>query len=313
MSSRLKPILVVAIVLIVTSTFSPVLAKELVNMEFKHAPLVDVFQILGQLGGYNILVDPSVSGEVSFVLKNLPVEEALDLVARTTGYRYKLMGNTLIIASEQRLKSEFGTEDFSFVSIEHVNVVAAQRLVSLVVPGVRSYVDEELNLVVLFGLSSDLALAEQVLMQYDRQATLGGSGIAEAMARAKSTPQQDGLENHSVAVLYAEGIDLLGIVRRQFPHREFGWEGNIRQLSGWTTVEEWEQVRVLVRENDLPNFVVKGILSNHDQIVVLVEHRETTTLLRIGDTLQDWKVTAIAEGVVEFSKGEHNFTVRIGR
>lgn len=88
MVSKWKSVLALCMVLVLTSAFSPVLGKERVNMEFKQAPLVDVFQILGQLGGYNVLVDPSVSGQVSFVLNDLPVEEALDLVTRTTGFRY---------------------------------------------------------------------------------------------------------------------------------------------------------------------------------------------------------------------------------
>ena len=105
---------------------------------------------LGQLGGYNVLVDPAVTGEVSFVLRDLTLEEALDLVTKTTGYGYELVGNTLVISTAQRLKTEFGTEDVRFVSIKHVDVQDAQRLVQLVVPGV-SYVDPELNLLVLTG------------------------------------------------------------------------------------------------------------------------------------------------------------------
>ena len=46
------------------SCLLPVLASVVVNMEFNQAPLVDVFQILGQLGGC-VLVDPAVTGEVS--------------------------------------------------------------------------------------------------------------------------------------------------------------------------------------------------------------------------------------------------------
>lgn len=92
------------LLLVMASIPAPALANQVVNMEFQQAPLVDVFQILGQLGGYNVLVDPSVSGQVSFSLKDLSVEEALDLVTRTTGYRYQIIGNTMVVASQQRLK-----------------------------------------------------------------------------------------------------------------------------------------------------------------------------------------------------------------
>ncbi len=110
-----RGMLAVALIFMLLAASLSAAAAEMVNMEFKQAPLVDVFQILGQLGGgYNVLVDPSVTGQVTFALSNLTVEEALDLVTRTTGYRYKLVGNTLVIGSDQRLRTEFGKEDFRF-------------------------------------------------------------------------------------------------------------------------------------------------------------------------------------------------------
>lgn len=310
MSFRWKPVLVLCLVIVLASAFSPAFGQERVNMEFKQAPLVDVFQILGQLGGYNVLVDPSVSGQVSFVLNDLPVEEALDLVTRTTGYRYRLMGNTLVIASEGRLKSEFGTQDFSFVQVDNVHVDAARNLVTLVVPGVRSYVDQDLNLVVLFGLTSDLALAEQVLRQYDRQALTGAAGVATSVAEKTL---EDGLNKYKVAVHYAEGNTILKLVRMHYPGREFVWDDNTRTLTGATTTQEWTAVVALVQEHDFPEFLLKGILTNKDQTVILVEYQGVITSLKLEEHLAGWKVATISDGNVEFTQGESSFIVRIGR
>ena len=310
MVSKWKSVLALCMVLVLTSAFSPVLGKERVNMEFKQAPLVDVFQILGQLGGYNVLVDPSVSGQVSFVLNDLPVEEALDLVTRTTGFRYKLMGNTLIIASEARLKSEFGTEDFTFVSVENVDVKQASHLVSIVAPSVKSYVDEELNLVVLYGLTSDLAVAEKALKQYDRQAL---SGLPVPSSVATSPVQEKGMIQHTMAVRYADGAAVLELARGRLPQREFSWDEVTRQLTAWTTDQEWVELKALVQSNDLPKFTLNGILSSADQMMVLVEHRAQTTLMKPGDTLEGWTLTSISSGAAEFTQDNRTFDVRIGR
>ena len=310
MVSKWKSVLALCMVLVLTSAFAPVLGKERVNMEFKQAPLVDVFQILGQLGGYNVLVDPSVSGQVSFVLNDLPVEEALDLVTRTTGFRYKLMGNTLIIASEARLKSEFGTEDFTFVSVENVDVKQAIHLVSIVAPSVKSYVDEELNLVVLYGLTSDLAVAEKALKQYDRQAL---SGVPVPSSVATSPIPEKGMIQHTMAVRYADGAAVLELARGRLPQREFSWDEVTRQLTAWTTDQEWVELKALVQSNDLPKFTLKGILSSADQMMVLVEHRAQTTLMKPGDTLEGWTLTSISSGAAEFTQDNRTFDVRIGR
>ncbi|HHT73829.1 MAG TPA: hypothetical protein GX008_08955, partial [Firmicutes bacterium] len=126
MARRLLGTALSMLVLLLILTATPILADTLVNMEFKEAPLVDVFQILGEIGGWNVLVDPSVKGNVSFVLKDLSVEEALELVTRTTGYRYKVVGNTLVVATEERLRTEFSSEEFVFIALNHVDVNSAR-------------------------------------------------------------------------------------------------------------------------------------------------------------------------------------------
>lgn len=315
MSLRWKPLLVICLILFLTTAFSPVFAADLVNMEFQQAPLVDVFQILGQLGGYNVLVDPSVSGNVSFVLNDLPVEEALDLVTRTTGYRYQLMGNTLVVASAARLKTEFGSEDVRFVSINHVEVEAAQKLVSLMVPSVRSYVDPELNLVVLFGVTSDLELAEQVLVQYDRQGGMrpGQSASQTQPVTVEAENKQDSLISGTITLLYAEEAAIMEAVLQEFSHREFAWNEQARMLTGLATAEEWEQVSILVRELDYPDFVVKGVLSSADQMIVLVEYQGKTSMLKAGDTLHGWTIQTISDGTILFTQGSRSFTIGLGR
>ena len=299
-----KTMLVVVVLVLLTI---PVGAKEMVNMEFKQAPLVDVFQILGQLGGYNVLVDPTVQGEVTFALKNLGVEEALDLVTRTTGYRYQLVGNTLVVGSEQRLKSEFGSEDFSFISVEHVKVDAAQRLVALVTPSVKSYVDAEQNLLILYGLTTDLELAKRVLKQYDQKAFIAPDPVGSGQGL------HGGEANQTVAVFYADGPEILELVRQQWPTKEFQWDDQSQNIVGQGSKEEWAQIKSFVEERDLPKFVLRGLLGTDEQKLALVEYRGVTTLLQLGDELNHWEVLNISDGKVEFSQGQRKFTVRMGR
>ncbi|HHT91471.1 MAG: secretin and TonB N-terminal domain-containing protein [Limnochordia bacterium] len=310
MRSMWKQVLVVSLVLLLAGVSSPVLAQQLVNMEFQQAPLVDVFQILGQIGGYNVLVDPSVSGNVSFTLNDLTVEEALDLVTRTTGYRYQIVGNTMVVASQQRLKSEFGTQDFTFVIVEHVPVASAQRLVSMVIPGINSYIDPEVGLLVLFGFTSDLDVAKQVIQQYDRPSFAVMEPGAPVVAPGEPKPV---LELQAVPVFYANGPELAGIVQQSLPDREIKWDEGTRNIRGTTTAEEWAIVEAFVKERDIPTFTVKGILGSADQLMVLIEYKGTNTLLKPGDVLQDWTVTSIENGVVEFSQADRSFTVRMGR
>ena len=55
--------------------------------------------------GYNLYLGPGVSGAVTADLHNVPAEGALGLVLRmqSTDYRYKLIGNTLVVATPEKL------------------------------------------------------------------------------------------------------------------------------------------------------------------------------------------------------------------
>ena len=304
-------ILVITVLLVFASVISPAFAKDLVNMEFKQAPLVDVFQILGQLGGYNVLVDPAVTGEATFSLKDLSFEEALDLVTRTTGYRYKLMGNTLVIASDQRLKTEFGTQDFSFVPVQYVDVAAAQRLVTLVVPNVKSYVDQDQNLLVIYGLTSDLDLAKSILKQYD-QKSFASAPEQEAAVEVAAEPEI-ALSTRAVGVLYGSGSEILAQLRREWPGRDFRWDESTQSIIGETTRDEWQLVEALIYELDLPKFDLKGLLGTQEQTMALVEYKGVTTLVKQGDLLSEWEVALIAENQVEFTRGHQKVIARMGR
>ena len=304
MNSRRKLVFIVGLVLIMASA-SSALASSILNMEFEDAPLPNIFKVIGQSGGYNVLVDPSVSGEFSFVLKNMSVTEALDLVTRTTGYRYRLLGNTLIIGTEDRLKSEFGTEDVIFALVENVPVEKAAQMVGLMVPSVTTYVDEDVNLLVLFGLSTDLKFAQELLVQYDQKAFITPDPWAE-------TTGGERLVMRFARVQYA-GADMVDYAQALLPSRDFRYDAKTKNLSAMTTADEWKRVEQLILEKDFPDFVLKGLVSEVKPISALVEYEGKITIVKTGEFYHGWEVKEIKNTGVEFSQGERSFTVRIGR
>lgn len=304
MNSRRKLVFIVGLVLIMASA-SSALASSILNMEFEDAPLPNIFKVIGQSGGYNVLVDPSVSGEFSFVLKNMSVTEALDLVTRTTGYRYRLLGNTLIIGTEDRLKSEFGTEDVIFALVENVPVEKAAQMVGLMVPSVTTYVDSDVNLLVLFGLSTDLKFAQELLVQYDQKAFISPDPWAE-------TTGGERLVMRFARVQYA-GADMVDYAQALLPSRDFRYDAKTKNLSAMTTADEWKRVEQLILEKDFPDFVLKGLVSEVKPISALVEYEGKITIVKTGEFYHGWEVKEIKNTGVEFSQGERSFTVRIGR
>ncbi|MGI6150209.1 MAG: secretin and TonB N-terminal domain-containing protein [Limnochordia bacterium] len=290
---------------------APVLASTLVNMEFKEAPLVDVFQILGEIGGWNVLVDPSVQGSVSFVLKDLTVDEALDLVTRTTGYRYKVVGNTLVVATEERLRAEFSSEDFVFIAVNHVDVNSARGLLTMVLPRVRIYVDQAKSILVVYGTSAELEMAQRIIAEYDQPAF----AVVEETPPAIEVPtvEEVPLRTATIPVRYGDGGAIVRSIVAAFPSRNFQWDAQTRRIIGQAQDDEWEIIRLLVHELDLPNFELRGVMQAGSKNLALVEYKGNTVLLEEGESLDGWTVSEILERAVVFAQDDREFSAVMGR
>jgi type IV pilus assembly protein PilQ len=77
-----------------------------VSFNFKDADLKDVFRLFHELTGYNIVLDPAVSGTLTIVLENVPEDQALDIILKNNGLDKVFENNVIRIASTQKLASE---------------------------------------------------------------------------------------------------------------------------------------------------------------------------------------------------------------
>jgi type IV pilus assembly protein PilQ len=77
-----------------------------VSFNFKDADLKDVFRLFHELTGYNIVLDPAVSGSLTIVLENVPEDQALDIILKNNGLDKVFENNVIRIASTQKLASE---------------------------------------------------------------------------------------------------------------------------------------------------------------------------------------------------------------
>ena len=77
-----------------------------ISLNFKDADLKDVFRIFHEISGYNIVLDPSVSGNVTIVLDNVPEDQALDIILKNNGLDKVFENNVIRIASTSKLSQE---------------------------------------------------------------------------------------------------------------------------------------------------------------------------------------------------------------
>ncbi len=74
-----------------------------VNLDFASTDVVIIIKALAEQTGANIVTAPDVSGQLNISLKNVTVEQALDLTTKLSGYRYAKIGNTYVVGTSSFL------------------------------------------------------------------------------------------------------------------------------------------------------------------------------------------------------------------
>src|SRR5690606_22934549 len=101
-------------------------------------------------------------------LRDVPAREAIDLVARLTGYRYHIIGNTLVVGTAERLRSEFRSLDYELFTLRHVELATASELIARLFPDVDIIPDARTNSLIVRGAREDLLGVSDFLTIYDR-------------------------------------------------------------------------------------------------------------------------------------------------
>ncbi len=79
---------------------------EPISLSLKDADVRDVLKTFSALTQLNIIVDPGVGGSVTVELRDVPWDQALDLILRINGLDYVLENNVLRVATNQKLSAE---------------------------------------------------------------------------------------------------------------------------------------------------------------------------------------------------------------
>ena len=79
---------------------------ELISMDFQNIDLRAVLRVFAEISTLNIVIDPSVQGEVNVALTQVPWDQAFDIILRANGLDYEVDGTVVRIASVQQLQQE---------------------------------------------------------------------------------------------------------------------------------------------------------------------------------------------------------------
>ena len=77
-----------------------------ITLTLKDADIKDVLRTFSKLTQLNIVLDPSVSGSVTVELRDVPWDQALDMILRINDLDYILENNVLRVAKTAKLEAE---------------------------------------------------------------------------------------------------------------------------------------------------------------------------------------------------------------
>jgi len=83
-----------------------VYSGEPINLDLVDAPIEQVFRLISEISGLNVITDPGVTGRVTVHFKGVPWDQALDLILKTNGLGYTIENRVVRIAKLDTLASE---------------------------------------------------------------------------------------------------------------------------------------------------------------------------------------------------------------
>jgi len=79
---------------------------EPISIDLQNAEVEHVLRLIGEVAGYNLILDSDVGGRISMKLDNVPWDQVLDLVLVQRNLGVVIRGNILRVSTVQRLESE---------------------------------------------------------------------------------------------------------------------------------------------------------------------------------------------------------------
>jgi len=97
-------------------------ASPLITLDAEDAPLPSVLKILAEKGNLNIITGAgaATAGRLTIHMRDVPLDQAVNLVVRAAGLAYERIGNSILVASQTVLKEETGLSSY-VVDLRYAN------------------------------------------------------------------------------------------------------------------------------------------------------------------------------------------------
>jgi type IV pilus secretin PilQ/predicted competence protein len=139
-----------------------------VSLDADDASLPAVLKILAEKGNLNIVTGPGVtSGKVTIHLKDVPVEQAVNLVVRAAGLAYERIGNSILVADAKSLSDETGLSSYT-IELQYADAGEVRTALSGLTENIQ--VDRGGNRLIIVTSPRVIAEIQSIVAEMDRPA-----------------------------------------------------------------------------------------------------------------------------------------------
>ena len=154
-----------------------------ISLDFQGADLRAVLRTFAEISGLNIVIDPAVSGTVDVALRDVPWDQALDIILRANKLGYLVDGTIVriapltVLADEETQRRKLGEEQALAGQLQVVtrtlSYAKAEELQALLTKSALSLrgsvqVDARTNTLIISDLADRLATASDLITTLDR-------------------------------------------------------------------------------------------------------------------------------------------------
>ncbi|WP_343774613.1 type IV pilus secretin PilQ [Marinobacterium sediminicola] len=188
---------------------------EKIDLNFQNVEIRTVLQIIAEVAKMNLVVSDNVQGDITLRLKNVPWDQALDIVLKTKGLDKREAGNVLLVGTVQEIAEREAVELQSqqseitvaplvtdFIQIDYRKASDIKdRVVEAKLVSERGFVmaDDETNTLMVRETASQIEEIRRTIEQFDievAQVMVEARLVTATMSDAKSLGVKWGV-NHS--------------------------------------------------------------------------------------------------------------------
>ena len=146
---------------------------EKISVDLRETNILDVLKFLGQKSGINIVAGPTIEGRVTLFLKEVTIENALQIIMISNSLAYRQHDNILYIMKEDEYTALYGEayrdqRIVRVIPLKYANSTTVATFLGNTKSTIgRIIVDEGTGTLVLIDVPEKIALMEEVIQKLD--------------------------------------------------------------------------------------------------------------------------------------------------